>query len=131
MKVKCEKCGKELDSKGLHTHLRYCKGTLEEAPKAQETANTEPAQQYQEVNINPEIDRLAEFLLKNFPGESGRETSESAVDVAIRLLSGPPSIPLSECPKELEYLRDGQYFFDMTGRKVDGRLVVEKIKLKR
>lgn len=35
-----------------------------------------------------EIERLADFILKEYPNEPGRAgTSESAVDVAIRLLS--------------------------------------------
>jgi len=33
-----------------------------------------------------EIDRLANFILREFPGEPGKYNSESAVDVAIRLL---------------------------------------------
>ena len=40
--------------------------------------------------MNQEIDRLADFLLKNYPNEIGKGDfvhGESAVDVAIRLLS--------------------------------------------
>jgi len=33
-----------------------------------------------------ETGRLAKFILKEFPKEPGKHTSESAVDVAIRLL---------------------------------------------
>jgi len=40
------------------------------------------------MSAESEIDRLADFLLKNYPSEPGRTgVSESAVDVAIRLLS--------------------------------------------
>jgi len=38
------------------------------------------------MSCESEIDRLADFILKNYPYEIGKETSESAVDVAIRLL---------------------------------------------
>lgn len=41
--------------------------------------------------MNGEIDRLANFLMKRFPREPGRTgVSESAVDVAIRLLTSLP-----------------------------------------
>ena len=40
------------------------------------------------MSAKKEIDRLAEFILKEYPEEPGSKgTSESAVDVAIRLLS--------------------------------------------
>lgn len=40
--------------------------------------------------LRSEIDRLADFILKEFPDEPGKlGESESAVDVAIRLLSEP------------------------------------------
>lgn len=35
-----------------------------------------------------EIDRLAAFLMEHYPREIGRVSSESAVDVATRLLYG-------------------------------------------
>ena len=40
------------------------------------------------MSTKSEIDRLADFLLKNYPDEPGKTgVSESAVDVAIRLLT--------------------------------------------
>ena len=39
-----------------------------------------------EVGAKTEIDRLAEWILEHCPEEIGKETSESAVDVAIRLM---------------------------------------------
>lgn len=67
----CEKHGKEL-YKGLSEFY----GSIPE--------NVEPQE-------NKEIDKLAGFIMTNYSNEPGKETSESAVDVAIRLLSQPQS----------------------------------------
>lgn len=46
-----------------------------------------------EIASSKEIDRLADFILANYPDEPGSNgTSESAVDVAIRLLEGRDSV---------------------------------------
>lgn len=49
-----------------------------------------------------EMDRLAQFILKNYQSEIGTETSESAVDVAIRLLTPKPAEdkPAGDLPVE-------------------------------
>lgn len=39
------------------------------------------------MSAKTEIDRLAEWILEHCPEEIGKETSESAVDVAIRLMA--------------------------------------------
>lgn len=49
-----------------------------------------------EPQLSTEIDRLASFILDRFPGEPGRGGNESAVDVAIRLLSEPPRQEMDE-----------------------------------
>ena len=38
------------------------------------------------ARLNEQIDQLANFILKEFPNEPGKETSEGAVECAIRLL---------------------------------------------
>jgi hypothetical protein len=84
---------------------------------------------------HPEIDRLANFILANYSHEIGvgdPVNGESAVDVAIRLLSEPLSLPLSACPPELEYLHENrQYDLHVAGRKLGDRFIVEEIKLRR
>lgn len=39
------------------------------------------------TNLSNEVNKLADFLIKNYPQEVGANGSESAVEVAIRLLS--------------------------------------------
>lgn len=115
MKVTCVKCGKEVEKRGYVQHYRHCKGVIDEVEPKPES--------------NPEIDRLADFLLKRNEYAIG---NESAVDVAIRLLSAPLSIPLSACPPELAYLRENyQYFLNVAGRKLGDRFVIEEVKMRR
>lgn len=59
--------------------IRGLKAVQREAKKA--------TQALRELEGAEEIERLAAFLLREYPGEPGKHTSESAVDVAIRLLS--------------------------------------------
>lgn len=59
--------------------IRGLKAVQREAKKA--------TQALRELEGAEEIERLAAFLLREYPGEPGKHTSESAVDVAIRLLN--------------------------------------------
>lgn len=71
------------EKRELNEMIRGLKAVQREAKKAtQALRELEGA----ETAIN-EIKRLAAFIQREYPHEPGRYTSESAVDVAIRLLT--------------------------------------------
>ncbi|MEC0328696.1 hypothetical protein P4H42_03545 [Paenibacillus macerans] len=71
--------GLTIDQTDITATIRGLKAIQREAKKA--------TQALRELQGAEEIERLAAFLLREYPGEPGKHTSESAVDVAIRLLS--------------------------------------------
>lgn len=110
MKVTCEKCGKEVDSRGLSNHMKHCNG---------ENSTTE----------NDEIKLLSDFILENF--SQILLTDESTVDLAIRLLTllKNGAIPQSLCPPEIKHLRNNSFRYYLLGaRNVDGWLLVEDVR---
>ncbi|GEM_PF-6546852 len=83
MKVTCEKCGKEIDSKGLHNHLKFCKGTGELM------GNTAPGQQVEQKNeATPWLESATEWTA------AGQDLSqlEEEIEVAMTL---PPRVSIN------------------------------------
>lgn len=86
-------------------------------------------------NAENEVQRLAEFLLENYAREIGAATSESAVDVAIRLLgpalhaSAPAGMRCADCSIDQEPC-PACYTAAWTKRHVNVRFVRDEIPIR-
>lgn len=79
--LEMDTCFQRGDVVGAHNALRNFRKRNAEAKPAEAPADAKP-------NLRTQIDELANFIMREIPGEPSR--SEGAVDVAIRLLRNSP-----------------------------------------
>ena len=116
----CSHCGRIMGDKAVRRHEKVC----EKNPAFSQDKEGSIPEKQEEVEIQEEVEAPEEAEDQTIEAPESEPTPASQPPA-------PPSFPAAMCPDTLILHENRQMFFQVAGRRIEGKIYIEEVKMLR